>query len=100
MKQQYAPARLGQFIYGQGACQVKNMSSHRFAIGQYVRMRNRFGHSPDTAKIYRITATLPSRDNSPQYRIRNDDERHERMTTEDNLEEIKVQQASGGAAHD
>ncbi|WP_163269348.1 hypothetical protein [Chelativorans alearense] len=76
------------------------MSSHRFAIGQHVRMSNRFSLSPDTAKIYHITATLPARDNSLQYRIRNDDERHDRVTTEDSLEEIKVQQASGDAAHD
>lgn len=70
------------------------MSSHRFAIGQSVRMSNKFGPSPSTAETYRITAILPAReDNSPQYRIRNDDERHERVTTEDSLEEITTQQA-------
>lgn len=79
---------------------MRNMSSHRFAIGQSVRMSNRFGLSPDTAEIYRITATLPVRDNSPQYRIRNEDERHDRVTTEDNLEGIDVQQAPGGTARD
>ena len=63
------------------------MPAHRFAIGQSVRLRGRFGLPLDTAEIYRITGTLPARDNSPQYRMRNDEERHERVTTEDNLEE-------------
>jgi hypothetical protein len=44
----------------------------------------------DTAEVFRITATLPARDNSPQYRMRNDEERHERVTTEDNLEEVEM----------
>jgi hypothetical protein len=63
------------------------MPAHRFAIGQSVRLRGRFGLPLDTAEIYRITGTLPARDNSPQYRMRNDEERHERVATEDNLEE-------------
>ena len=63
------------------------MPAHRFAIGQSVRLRGRFGLPLNTAEIYRITGTLPARDNSPQYRMRNDEERHERVTTEDNLEE-------------
>ena len=60
-------------------------AAHRFAIGQSVWLKNRFGMSPRTAETYRITGTLPARDNSPQYRIRNDDERHERVATEDSL---------------
>lgn len=72
------------------------MTSHRFVVGQTVRMRNRFGPSPSIAEAYRITAILPAReDNSPQYRIRNDNERHERVTTEDSLEEIAVWPALG-----
>ena len=63
------------------------MPAHRFVIGQSVRLRGRFGLPLNTAEIYRITGTLPARDNSPQYRLRNDEERHERVTTEDNLEE-------------
>jgi hypothetical protein len=48
----------------------------------------------DTAEMFRITATLPPRDNSPQYRMRNDEERYERVTTEDNLEEIQLPPAA------
>lgn len=64
----------------------REVASHLFRIGQIVRMKSRFGVSPTTAEFYRITGTLPPRDNSPQYRIRNDGERHERVATEDDLE--------------
>jgi|EndMetStandDraft_8_1072994.scaffolds.fasta_scaffold75031_3 hypothetical protein len=73
------------------------MPAHRFAIGQSVRLRGRFGMPLDTAEMFRITATLPPRDNSPQYRMRNDEERYERVTTEDNLEEIQMPPAAVGA---
>jgi hypothetical protein len=66
------------------------MADHRFAIGQPVRLKGRLGMSPKTAETYRISGTLPATDNSPRYRIRNDDERHERVATEDSLEEIET----------
>ncbi|SFT44229.1 MULTISPECIES: hypothetical protein [unclassified Mesorhizobium] len=62
------------------------MSDHRFAVDQLVRLKGRFGLSPTTEEVYRITGTLPERNNSPQYRIRNDEERYERVTTEDSIE--------------
>jgi hypothetical protein len=70
------------------------MSPHRFAIGQSVRLRNSFNLA-DATETYRITATLPERNNSPQYRIRSDAERHERVTTEDTLERIETPVATG-----
>jgi hypothetical protein len=72
------------------------MPAHRFAIGQSVRLRGRSGMPLDTAEVFRITAILPARDNSPQYRMRNDEERHERVTTEDNLEEVEMPAARAG----
>lgn len=69
--------------------------THRFHIGQTVRMRSHFGISASTAELFRITGTLPARDNSPQYRIRNDGERHERVATEDSLELVAAQTAVG-----
>ena len=42
------------------------------------------------AEIYRIIATLPPLGNSPQYRIRNYDERHERVATQDTLEPVRT----------
>jgi len=67
-----------------------------FNVGQIVRLKSRFGVSPKTAEFYRVTGTLPPRDNSLQYRIRNDGERHERVATEDNLEPVDILQAASG----
>lgn len=48
--------------------------------------------------IYQITATLPPRGTSPQYRIRNDEERYERVTTQDSIELIVAAALSDDAA--
>lgn len=72
-------------------------ATHLFAVGQAVRLRGNFGTFPKTAEIYRITRTLPPRGDSPQYRIRNDDERHERVATQDSLEPIRLSQSNAGA---
>jgi len=69
------------------------MSMHRFAVGQSVRLKGGFGLAPGATGIYRVTKTLPERDDSPQYRIRKDEDRHERVTTEDCLEAIKEEQS-------
>ena len=63
------------------------MSAHRFAVGQVVHLRSSFRLLPAAAGRYRITGLMPERDNSPQYRIRSDEERHDRVATEDDLEE-------------
>ena len=70
---------------------------HLFTIVQAVRLRGSFRSFPKTSEVYRITGTLPPREESPQYRIRNDDERHERVTTQDNLELVRPSQFSEGA---
>jgi len=62
----------------------REASTHFFAVGQSVWLKNGFGRTP--ANIYHITGTLPPRGNSPQYRIRSDAEPHERVVTEDRLE--------------
>jgi hypothetical protein len=62
------------------------LAIHRFAVGQSVRLKSTFGLPTGTPSTYRVTAILPERNNSPQYRIRSDEERYERVTTEDNLE--------------
>lgn len=67
------------------------MSSHRFAIGQSVRLISRFDLSLKTTVIYRITGTMPEQGDSPQYRIRSDEERHERVASEDCLERVETQ---------
>lgn len=72
----------------------REAATHLFIVGQAVRLRGGFG-SP--AEIYRITATLPQRGDSLQYRIRNDEERHERVTTQDNLERVSLAHSADGA---
>ncbi|WP_082143936.1 hypothetical protein [Nitratireductor soli] len=69
----------------------REASTHSFAIGQSVRLKSGFGRM--LADIYQITGTLPPSGNSPQYRIRNDEERHERVTTQDNLEPVSISQS-------
>lgn len=72
--------------------------THLFRIGQTVRMKSLFGVSLKTSEFYRITGTMPARDNSPQYRIRNDGERHERVATEDSLEAVTAPPTADGDA--
>jgi|SRR5437867_10035701 len=72
-------------------------ATHLFALGQAVRLRGNFGTFPKTAEVYRITGTLPPRGDSPQYRIRNDGERHERVTTQDSLAPVRPSQSGDGA---
>jgi hypothetical protein len=43
------------------------------------------------------TGTLPPSGGSPQYRIRNDHEHHERVTTQDRLEPVRISSADEGA---
>lgn len=61
--------------------------SHRFEIGQIVLMKSRRDLQTKAAERFHIKGTLPVKDGSPQYRIRSDEENHDRVTTEDNLEE-------------
>ena len=62
------------------------MRHHLFPIGLSVRLKGRANISPRAAETYQITAKLPLRDNSPQYRMRNDELGQERVSNEDNLE--------------
>ncbi len=71
--------------------------THRFAVGEIVRLKGGFRSSALPADIYQITATLPAMGDIPQYRIRNDDERHERMTTQDSLEPVGIPRTGGSA---
>jgi hypothetical protein len=59
--------------------------THAFAIGQAVRLKGGFLRSGNT---FFVTATLPPIGDSPQYRIRNDTEKFERMATQADLEPV------------
>jgi hypothetical protein len=58
-------------------------ATHLFAVGQAVRLNGGFLRS---GTIYQITARLPPIGDSPQYRIRNDDEKFERVARQSELE--------------
>lgn len=71
---------------------------HLFEIGQLVRLKGGFGQALNASDIYRVTATLPPRGNSLQYRIRNDEERYERVATQDSLEQVVVKLPEANSA--
>ena len=72
-------------------------AAHLFTVGQAVRLRSGFQGSFRFAGVYHITGMLPPMGDSPQYRIRSDDELHERVTTQDNLEAVSLSPASASA---
>jgi hypothetical protein len=65
--------------------------THRFAIGELVQMSSVLGQ----VRTYRITGRLPERGDSPQYRIRNEEEKHERVVTQDLLEPVPSSRNEG-----
>lgn len=71
-------------------------SPHLFAVGQAVRLRKSFAHRP--AGVFRITRTLPPQGEFPQYHIRSDDERHERLAAQNELEALTGSAQAEGAA--
>jgi len=59
---------------------------HLYAIGQSVRLTAGFYPS----RVYRIMSRLPVERDSVQYRIRSDEECHERVAAQESLELIKA----------
>jgi hypothetical protein len=74
-------------VYGTDAA----MREHRFSIGQKVRMPNGTGTAKTGDLVFTVIGTMPETNRSPQYRIRSDDERHERVVTEDMLQAMAVE---------
>ncbi|WP_186291274.1 hypothetical protein [Nitrospirillum viridazoti] len=68
-----------------GSSRFRGPAAHLFAVGQLVHLKFRFGQPLRFADVYRVTEKLPARDDSPQYRIRNDSEPHERMVAQSSL---------------
>jgi hypothetical protein len=70
---------------------------HLFTVGQSVRLRKHpEEHTRSADIVYRITGTMPAQGSALQYRIRSDQERHERVAIEDSLEPLRA--PSGSAA--
>lgn len=68
--------------------------THLYAVGQSVRLKGGLFQRVKATAIYHITGTLPPRGESPQYRIRNDDERHERVAIQEDLEPLDFHSAA------
>lgn len=73
----------------------RSSSVHIFKVGESVLMKPSFLYA-SAAGIYRITATLPTFDGQPQYRIRNEGERHERVASQDSLERATASSSGNG----
>lgn len=76
--------------HGAGASR-RDPSAHAYAIGQAVHLSDGFGRPVPPGALYEITGTLPANGGAPQYRIRSDDERHERVATQDALRPADLQ---------
>lgn len=73
-------------------------ATHLFTTGQIVRLKGGFGLQSQSADTYRITAMLPPRGDSQQYRIRNEAEHYERVATQDSLEAVSIMPAGPSGA--
>lgn len=71
----------------------RDVPIHLYTVGQAVRMNGGFTRPTLPTAVFHITGTLPPHGDSPQYRIRSEDERHERVTTQDYLEPVDVSSA-------
>lgn len=68
---------------------------HLFTIGQIVQLKRSMGMPKERLGTYQITARMPMTDGRLQYRIRSQDERHERVSWQEDLEAVTV---SGSAS--
>jgi hypothetical protein len=76
----------------------REAATHRYSLGQSVRLKRSFNTIQQSHEIYQITARLPPRGDSLQYRIRSEAENHERMATEDSLEPVHASRDDEDAA--
>lgn len=67
---------------------------HLYVVGQAVRLKGGFAQPVQAKGVYHITRTLPPLGELPQYRIRNDEETHERLASQNELEAVNT--TSGG----
>jgi len=63
------------------------MSEHKFAVGQCVEFSPGLLLEKTTAGRYTIVRLFPNVGNLPQYRIKSEQDGHERMVLEDRLKQ-------------
>lgn len=71
------------------------MPTHRFTVGQTVRLVTTRGLSPAAAATYTVAAPMPAYHNSPQYRLWNADLRQARVALERDLEAVVSTESPG-----
>ncbi|MCM2291944.1 hypothetical protein NAC44_06325 [Allorhizobium sp. BGMRC 0089] len=72
--------------------------THLYSIGQIVRKKRGLPTGIGSpAETYHITATLPAAGNSLQYRMRSDNERYERVVSQDLLEPAFARQSDSAS---
>jgi hypothetical protein len=59
--------------------------AYLYKVGQDVRLNGGSMERLHAAGVYRITGRLPIEGDTPKYRIRSEDERHERVASQDTL---------------
>lgn len=64
------------------------MTKNVFTKGQHVALQSRVGLSPRTPMEFTVLMRLPDNQGKAQYRIRNDEQGHERVEQGSNLELI------------
>ena len=62
------------------------MAKNIFSKGQRVALQSRVGLSPKTPDEFTVLMRLPDNGGKPQYRIRNEEQGHERVEQGSNLE--------------
>jgi len=74
-----------QYVFRRSSLPVRlDAVKHAYTAGQSVRLKADFNGS----RVYRIISRLPIERDSLQYRIRSDEECHERVAAQENLEPI------------
>lgn len=72
----------------------RSATGHQFKVGDRVLLKPSFQYAA-AAGVYRVTATLPTSDGQPQYRLQSDEERYERVAPQDSLT-LATASSSGG----
>jgi hypothetical protein len=65
---------------------IKAAPAHRYRAGDRVRLNAHPSTLQRAEGAYQVLATLPFEGNRLQYRVRNEEERYERIVSEDDLE--------------
>jgi hypothetical protein len=72
---------------------TRQMTTHRYKVSQNVILNDSAGIRLKPLAVYCITAILPGRDSEPQYRVKGEHERFERVVDEHHIVAIQPSSA-------